>query len=1121
LASSASQDLPPLLAFYYGWYDEQTWTSGQSPDMPLEPYASRDPATIARHVRQAQEAGIEGFVMSWYGPQEAYNQTEPNFRLLLDEAQRRGFKAAVDFETCSPFFSNRDDVVAALKSLLNTHAQHPAYFRFNNKPVIFFWEQDRFTIEEWGNIRQEVDPNHTTLWIADGISLTYQAHFDGHHLYNISWAKDVAETLMHWRNLVRWYDWFFQVDRYWVATTMPGFDERHLGREDKNYRDRGTGEFYQESWQAAMATKPDILIITSFNEWIENSQIEPSVTYGNYYLDLTRALRYGSPLPPTPVLPTPTPTPTPGHGSLIGIITDATTGEPLAGVTVSVDGQTTVTDGEGYYQFDWVTEGLQVVVARLSGYMTAEKPRVVIKGQQVWNSIAMIPGIDPTSTRTPTLTSTPTETPTPTPGNTPTPTSTPLPPTPVPAPNTGSLTGLITNAETGERLAGAVVSAGEQMVLTNHGGIYRLDGLPPGEQMVSAQHAQAHPTAQPGIVAANTLRWNSFAMIPVPTATPTSTPTPTYTPTPTETPTPTPTDTSTPTATATPTATNTPTATATSTITPTPEPGNLTGLITHAKTGEQLPGVMVSTAGQVAQTNQSGIYLFQNLAAGEHVVSVQHPGFYPIAQPAMVASNQTRWNSMALTPLDTPTPTSTNTPTPAVETGKLIGLITNAKTGEQLVGVAVSAGTRVVQTNQRGIYLFNDLPGGEQIVSIQHPGFYPIAQPAIVVPDQTRWNSIALTPIDTPTPVPSVTEGPTATATPSPTPTPSPSPTPVHTATPAVQTGKLIGLITNTQTGEQLVGATVSTAGQVVQTNSRGIYLFNDLPPGEHIVSVEHPGFHPATEPAIVVSSQTRWHSIALTPIDTPTSTPTLISTPTPTLTPTSTSTPSPTPSPPVQPVDPCDPIPGESYGTLPIVGPATDRPAAEHGDLNLALRGYVPADAYLGLIDMSGSNDPYAPQLAGLFADKRTGLVNNVYQVNQWDWDTNSRGTPITDFEVTLAGLRVEPSETIHVPESGYSIGQGYEVLVLYADQERITLKYTGEDNVVSGYTLHVEKICVESNLLALYEQMNAAGRAHLPALRAGQAFGHARGDEIGISIRDAGRFMDPRVRKDWWREQ
>jgi len=45
---------PPLLAFYYGWYDDQTWTSGLSPQMPLIPYRSADPATIARHVGWGQ-----------------------------------------------------------------------------------------------------------------------------------------------------------------------------------------------------------------------------------------------------------------------------------------------------------------------------------------------------------------------------------------------------------------------------------------------------------------------------------------------------------------------------------------------------------------------------------------------------------------------------------------------------------------------------------------------------------------------------------------------------------------------------------------------------------------------------------------------------------------------------------------------------------------------------------------------------------------------------------------------------------------------------------------------------------------------------------------------------------
>ncbi len=643
-ASAAPQ--PPLLAFYYGGYDEKTWTSGLTPDKPLQPYRSSDPAALARHVRQAQSAGIDGLVMSWYGPQIAYNQTESNFRLLLAEAQRCGFKAAVDFETRSPFFAGRAEVVSALKYLLNTHAQHPAYFRFNGKPVIFFWQQDRFTVDEWAAIRREVDPNHTSLWIADGVSLAYQAQFDGHHLYNIAWADNVAATLQHWRDLVRWYDWFYQVDRYWVATIMPGFDERHLGRESKNYRNRGTGEFYKESWQAALATNPDMLIITSFNEWVENSQIEPSVSYGNYYLDLTRALRYGGPLPATPVLPTPTPTrtptptPTPGSGALTGLITDAATGQRLAGVTVSAEGQTTLTNVEGIYQFDRVMAGLRLVTARCPGYITAVSSRIVVSGQLVWNSMALTPGVDPTATATPTFTSTPTRTPTPTP------TAAPLPPTLTPAPDTGTLTGLITSAQTGDRLSGVVVSALEQMVLTNRDGLYRLDGLTPGPQVVSAQFPGFYPAAQSGLVVAGVVRWNSFMLKPL------STPTPSLIPSPTVAATSIPTFTPQPTLTPVPSPTFTPTSAPSSTPTPTPTPttltGALTGLITDAATGERLAGVKVSLAGQPVITTEGGLYRFDNLPAGTYFVTAEKAGYQTAARLAYIVAGQVRWNSMAL-----------------------------------------------------------------------------------------------------------------------------------------------------------------------------------------------------------------------------------------------------------------------------------------------------------------------------------------------------------------------------------------------------------------------------------------------------------------------------------------
>lgn len=232
-----------------------------------------------------------------------------------------------------------------------------------------------------------------------------------------------------------------------------------------------------------------------------------------------------------------------------------------------------------------------------------------------------------------------------------------------------------------------------------------------------------------------------------------------------------------------------------------------------------------------------------------------------------------------------------------------------------------------------------------------------------------------------------------------------------------------------------------------------------------------------------------------------------------------------------------CQEIPGETYNAIIPSPPPTDRPAEQHADLNLALRGYVPTTGTLGLVDYTGPTDHKGPKLFSLFTPEREPVINSVSQVNAWDWATNSRGTPIPYPPATLLSAGVTPDEILRVPRSEYNIGTvrrvpahgffvdapnddstGYEVLVLYASPERITLKYTREDNVIRGYTVHIEGICVAPALLALYNQWNAQGRGQLPALKQGQAIGRAIGTEIGVVIRDNGTFMDPRSRKDWW---
>lgn len=235
-----------------------------------------------------------------------------------------------------------------------------------------------------------------------------------------------------------------------------------------------------------------------------------------------------------------------------------------------------------------------------------------------------------------------------------------------------------------------------------------------------------------------------------------------------------------------------------------------------------------------------------------------------------------------------------------------------------------------------------------------------------------------------------------------------------------------------------------------------------------------------------------------------------------------------------------CPATSGRSYAQGPVQqwdGDNPVRPAHAHADKNLGLRGYSRVNAAKSFVDY-GSDDPVQPpQLATLFNPHRVPTFSSVFNANAWEWDESpDLGSPAGPIDapwpVTVMGLRTTSGEELATPASGYDIGGGQEAVVLYAGEDRLTLKYTREDSAQSGYTLHVDGVCVDPNLLALYTALDnpagpryvfagGAGSGHwydLPALSAGQVFGTARGSEIRVSTVDTGSFMDPRSCNDWW---
>jgi hypothetical protein len=72
-----------------------------------------------------------------------------------------------------------------------------------------------------------------------------------------------------------------------VVPVVPGYTDAPLGRSRTMVHPRDNGRMYREQWQRALALHPELILVYSWNEYFEQTAIEPTDAWGDQYVRMS------------------------------------------------------------------------------------------------------------------------------------------------------------------------------------------------------------------------------------------------------------------------------------------------------------------------------------------------------------------------------------------------------------------------------------------------------------------------------------------------------------------------------------------------------------------------------------------------------------------------------------------------------------------------------------------------------------------------------------------------------------------------------------------------------------------------------------------------------------------
>jgi hypothetical protein len=283
----------PVLAHYYIWYNASSWNRAKKDYPAIARYSSDQISVMRTQAEQARAAGLDGFIVGWRST-ETLNSRLATVRNVAGENR---LKLAIMYQAQD---FNRKPLPPAqvrhdLEQFADAYADDPVFQVLGPHPVValsgswHYSEEDLRFITETVASRLMILGTEKSVEGYERVAPAVQGN-----LYYWS-SADPQKTPGYQKKLQAMSDAVHAHCGLWIAPVAPGFDARDVG--GRGVVDRRDGDTLRSSWEASMASAPDAVGIISWNEYSENTHIEPSTTFRTRYLDVLGELTGTAPTP--------------------------------------------------------------------------------------------------------------------------------------------------------------------------------------------------------------------------------------------------------------------------------------------------------------------------------------------------------------------------------------------------------------------------------------------------------------------------------------------------------------------------------------------------------------------------------------------------------------------------------------------------------------------------------------------------------------------------------------------------------------------------------------------------------------------------------------------------------